>query len=227
MRSIIKMLGLAFFATLALSAFGASSASAVVHPLILIVPPNTYPQLILGLSKKVSNLVAKGGSKVECQHLLIHGLIHSGLDILLLLLWHQCTSAGAECNSAGEQKGLIHTAVLLLPRLLLSHLPGFLIQLDPELKHVAEFECGIVKVVVNGTVEAHLDSPAAGVPSNEATISVEVKTAGSEQKFTHDEGSNEIDHLESSFGIGFENATEEVLEAKVHLNTGVEAEFHC
>jgi hypothetical protein len=235
MKSIIKMLELAFFATLAFStvgALGAGSASAA-EPQILLNGTHTFPQLILGSSSLSSKLVNRTAT-VECGSLLIHGLIRSKLDILLLLLWHRCKIAGTttECNSINptEPRGLIHTAVLLLPRLLLTHLPGFLIQRDPELRHVAEFECGALakSIVVEGTVEAHLSKPAANVFSNEVTVNIEVKTAGSEQTFTHDEGSNEIMKLESSTnGFAFETATEEVLEAKAHLNSGVEVEFHC
>jgi hypothetical protein len=225
--------GLALVASLVMALVAAASASA--HTEILL-RGGGFPQLILGLSSRESKLVTKvpliGEVTVSCPSLLVHGLVRSSLDVLLLLLWHRCKdNLGNNCQSAGEPTGLIHDAVLLLPKLLLGQVIGFLIQLDLAYNkvHIAEFSCGINKVVVNGTVLGNVTSPAEGEFSNELKMNIEVKTAGVEQKFTHVQGSEEIDHLLSSTnGEAFENSTEEVMEAHVHFaNPLVTGTIHC
>jgi hypothetical protein len=222
-----KIFGIALAAAVAL--LGAVAMSAFGAAELKLVNGATYPQSILSSSSHVSKLVTAGGTEVACETLLDSGTLHSPTDLLLLLLWHKCASTGvikAACSSPNEPSGLIHVLTLVLFGLLLNHLPGVLFELDLPEKHTAEFSCSIVKVTVNGTVLGHIISPAAEKPSSELTVDVNVATAGTAQTFTHFEGSESIDLLESSTGGAFEMSTEEVTEDHGHFVTaGVEAEF--
>jgi hypothetical protein len=206
----------------AMSAFGAAE--------LKLTKGATYPQEILGSSSHTSELVSAGGAEIKCETLLNRGILHSPTDLLLLLLWHKCASVSpaAACNSAGEPSGLIHVLQLVLFGLLLNHLPGVLFELDLPEKSSAVFVCGgLVTVTVRGTVLGHIISPAINTPSSELTVDVNVATPGHAQTFTHFEGSESIDLLESEqTGGTFEMSTENVLEDKSHFVTaGVEAEF--
>jgi hypothetical protein len=204
----------------AMSAFGAAE--------LKLTKGATYPQGFLSLSSHPSKLVSAGGTEVKCETLLNRGTLNSPTDLLLLLLWHKCEEPvlKAACSSAGEPSGLIHVLTLVLFGLLLNHLPGLLFELDLPEKHTAEFSCSIVKVTVNGTVLGHIISPAVEKASSELTVDVNVTTPGHAQAFTHFEGSESIDLLESSQGGAFEMATEEVIEDHGHFEkAGVEAEF--
>jgi hypothetical protein len=207
----------------AMSAFGA--------PEIKLTKGATYPQAILGSSSETSVLELASGTKVECTSLTNTGSLNSPTDLLLLLIWHHCTEPAlkAPCKTVGEPEGLIHVTQLVLPVLLLTHLPGLLFELDLATgqKHSAEFECDGVKITVNGTVLGHIISPAINTPSSELTVDVNVATPGHAQTFTHAEGSESIDLLESTNLSGvFEMSTESVINDKSHFEkAGVEAEF--
>jgi hypothetical protein len=204
----------------AMSAFGAAE--------LKLTKGATYPQSILSLSSHVTKLVAAGGTELKCETLLDKGTLNSPTDLLLLLLWHKCEEPKLKvaCNSAGEPSGLIHVLTLVLPVLLLTHLPGFLFELDLPEKHTAEFSCSIVKETINGTMLWHIISPAAESPTSELTMDLNVATPGHAQAFTHAEGSESIDLLELSTGGAFEMMTLEVIEDHEHFEkAGVEAEF--
>jgi hypothetical protein len=231
MRRFMMLAGLALAASLVLAGVAAASATAASE---ILIRNGSFPQTVLGSSNHISKLVTKAGNTVECSTYSTKGTQYSNTDVLLLLLWKGCkeTTTSTECNSPGESSGNVHDAVLTLPVLLLSKLPGLLFELDTSYnsKHIAEFECdfGLVKIVVNGTVLGHISKPAIGVWSNSMTLDIVVKTAGTEQLWKDtEEKPNELDHLESSRNGGaFESSTEEVIEAEVHYAAaGVEGMF--
>jgi hypothetical protein len=224
-----KTFGIALAAAAML--LGAVAMSAFGAPEIKLTGTSTYPQEILGSSSKPSKLVTAAGDEIECETLLNRGTLHSPTDLLLLLLWHKCKLTkplATPCNSPGEPSGLIHVLQLVLPVLLLNHLPGFLFELDLPEKLSSLFECPAlgIHISVRGTVLGHIISPALGSHSPTLTVDVNVATPGTAQTFTHAEGSESIDLLESNSTGTFEMSTEEVLEDSSHFEkAGVEAEF--
>jgi hypothetical protein len=156
MRSIIKMLGLAFFATLAFSAVGAIGAGSASALLFLTTTSNAEELFtVKGLGNAVLELAT--GTEVKCKVTSGHGFLLKSTNYAhkILLTFHECTSPLGECNSAGEPKGLIKTLelVALLVRLL-EPLARYGLKVLAEKGNLADFNCGILNtsVVVKGAV---------------------------------------------------------------------------
>lgn len=237
---MFKVIGLAVVACMALAA-AATSASAAE---IVVTTGQELPQLFLGAGSTTSKLRSISGSgtvesTIECPSVLIHGLLNSPHDLLILLLFHKCTTqlpigATANCQTPGEPAGLIHTVVLALPVWLnaAKTLPGLLIEKDPSVAGslITEFECKneflAPKIGVKGTVLGKILKPLAKTKSNSMELAIETVEEGKKQRFTKVEEGSIVDELESdSEGAAFKKATEEVLPTLTHFNTGVEAEF--
>lgn len=165
MRSIVKMLGLAFFATLAFSAVGAIGAGSASALLFLTSGASEETSTTVNLNTETSpaTLEAENGLSVKCPSVLGSGTILNKTDRIdkLLFTFHKCTAGilGA-CTSSGEQTGLIKTLELdaLLITLLNGHY-GLLIL--AEKGNQAEFVCGGVTIEVKGTVAGEFTATAA------------------------------------------------------------------
>lgn len=177
---ILKLLGLAFFATLALSAigaFGAGSASALLFLTTL------NPELFT--IKNVGPLVfeTRGGNKVECEIVLGHGFVLNKTDIthLFLLTFHKCASTFAgPCTSPNQPQGLITTLELdALLVTLLQSIDKYGLLLLAKNGIIAEFTCSnalvTVKAVVSGSVVGEFEETLA--ESEAAKKEVKVKFA--------------------------------------------------
>jgi hypothetical protein len=157
MRSIIKMLGLAFMATLAFSvvgALGAGSASALLFLVAGDAASETYTVENLGKP----TLETSSKRTVTCESVDGGGTILNKTDVVekASFTFHKCTSSFAgECTSGTEPKGLIKT--LALDGLLVTLLNGKygILTLPEKSTDEAEFTCkGLLTVttVVTGNV---------------------------------------------------------------------------
>ncbi len=151
MRSIIKMLGLAFFATLAFSAVGALSAASA-SALLFLTANAKESFTVNGLGLQLLLTLSNQGT--ICHNVLGSGLILNKTDFAhkILLTFHGCESpALGSCQSAGEPNGLIKT--LELHALLVTTLSGlYAIVILSEKGEAAEFSCGIAKIKVTGQI---------------------------------------------------------------------------
>ncbi len=162
MRSIIKMLGLAFMATLAFSmvgALGAGSASALLFLVAGGASSETFTVQTLGAEQKLET----PKNSVKCTSVEGSGTILNKTDVVdkASFTFHKCSSTfSGECTSAGQTtKGLIKTLALdgLLVTLLgtTEHKYG-IVMLPEKSTDDAEFTCtnGLVttKTVVKGSV---------------------------------------------------------------------------
>ncbi len=160
---LIKLLGLAFMATLAFSAIGALGAGSASALLFLTSggASTTFTVLNLNTSTKPAVLETKGGQKVECEGVVGSGTILNKTDLShkIVFTFHKCkASFGSTCSSAGEPSGLIKT--LSLRGLLVTLLNGkYGIETVSEkgtTGDLAEFKCsgliGEVTTVVTGSV---------------------------------------------------------------------------
>ncbi len=226
MRSIIKMLGLAFFATLAFSAVGALGASSASALLFLTESGNELLFTIKGLGLAV--LETKNASKIDCKSTLGHGFIVNKSDSArkILLTFHECTSGAlGACTSSGEPSGLITTLEMdALLVTLLSPLDKYGLKLLAEKGNLADFNCGIAAVTVKGTI----------VGEFEETLT-ESQTNKTEAKLVFEKGANpgepfikdywtlqgvETAKLESTIAGATEEANEQAL-ADILPNGGV------
>ncbi len=180
MRSIVKMLGLAFFATLAFSAIGAlgaGSASALLFLTTNGVATELFTVLDLNGAGKPAILETASGHTTECETVLAHGFILNKTDEVdkLLFTFHKCKAFLSNCSSSGEPSGLITTLELnaLLVTLLNGHY-GILI-LGEKTKHLATYTCGTEKVVVEGTVVGEFTETKAESEAFKAEAKVEFK----------------------------------------------------
>ncbi len=159
MRSIIKMLGLAFFATLALSAMGALGAGSA-SALLFLTTNAKESFTVKGLT--IAELETKGKNTIECANVLGNGLILNKTDVAhsIFLIFHKCNIKGlpsATCTSAGEPAGLIKTLQLdaLLVTLLPSTSDKYGLLLLAAKGNLAEFKCASLpetNAEVKGTV---------------------------------------------------------------------------
>jgi hypothetical protein len=170
MKSIIKMLGLAFFATLAFSAIGALGAGSASALLFLTLSGGELLFEIKSLLhfNKVEpphpTLLSSIGN-VECELLLGRGAILHKTDEArkIRLEFHRCRLQGTmfPCTTrgvTGEKEGLIIT--LLLKALLVTLLEvrgqetkyALKIESEEGAPHLATFECLGETIVVQGSV---------------------------------------------------------------------------
>jgi hypothetical protein len=203
MRSIIKMLGLAFFATLAFSAVGALGAGSASALLFLT---QSTKELFTVKSLTTAKLETALNA-VECATVLGHGLILNKTDIAhtILLTFHECKVAGttAACtgtSNANEPSGLITTLELdaLLVTLLPSTADKYGLKVLAEKGNLAEFKCATVpetNVTVKGSVVGEF-----------AETLTESETAKAEAKLVFAKGANageaKIKDYETLNGVG-------------------------
>jgi hypothetical protein len=162
MRSIIKLLGLAFIATLAFSAVGAIGAGSASALLFLTLSPRGQTELLFELKSLTKPIFLSASGNFECALLLGRGAILHKTDEArkILLQFHGCKLEGTSttCTTAGEPAGLITT--LLLDALLVTLLEvplqetKYALKLLSEVRppHLATFSCGIITVILRGSV---------------------------------------------------------------------------
>jgi hypothetical protein len=233
MRSIIKMLGLAFFATLAFSAIGALGAGSASALLFLTLSPSGVKELLFEVKSllhfnKVEprnpTLLSSHGN-VECELLLGRGAILNKTDEArkIRLEFHRCKvqNTTQPCTTegvAGEKSGLIIT--LLLDALLVTLLEvsgqetKYALKILSEEKppHLATFNCGPIvgTVIVQGSVVGDFEESLSQSQTHKEEAALLFGKFVSQDFWTLKSGIGEA-KLEANLGFGFEPATEDAL----------------
>ncbi len=150
---IMKLLGLAFLATLAFSAVGTLGAGSAAALLFLTESGKELLFTIKSLGN--ATFESASGSRFECKSVLGHGFIMHKTDSVrkILLTFHECGSGLTQCTSSGEPSGLIKTLELdALLVTLLSPLDKYGLKLLAESGNLAEYTCGLGSVELRGSV---------------------------------------------------------------------------
>jgi hypothetical protein len=222
MKRIISIVGLCLAAVFVLSAMAASSASAA-DLLARIAGGGSVAGVTFLSSATLPLLFTHSGKEIHCKHVTNHGLFLSPTLGNVLIRFLGCTAkeglVAVNCNTPGAGSGEIHLSLETLFHLGLAHLninTGRLPAVAILLGKTIIITCGtILKIEVRGNVIGALQRNGAAAPLNMPFEDVNLNFQQTANGLQHLRlilmpGTTELTtyDLESSFGLGFELASE-------------------
>jgi hypothetical protein len=221
MKRIISIVGLCLAAVFAFSAMSASSASADLKAQL---PGGAGVAGVTFLSSATLPLLfTHSGKEIHCKHVTNHGKFLTATLGNVLIRFLGCTAKEAlvtvNCSTPGAGTGEIHLSLETLFHLGLAHLninTGRIPAIAILLGKIIEIQCGtVLKIEVRGNVIGALQRNGAAVPLNTPFEDVNLNFQQTANGLQHlrlilmpgTTGLTTYD-LESSFGAGFELASE-------------------